>query len=239
MPALPVVGNVLKVVLRGYVDNLLENIWENVLHWRWSGSTPDSTALNNIASQIATAWSTHMAPEAPSPTSLRNVQVTDLTSASSAEGNWDGSTFGTRGDDSIPANAAALISYPIDLRYRGGHPRTYLMVGGNADLQGAAEWSTLFQAEFRQHWVDFLNGVAIISVPPGTSMAGLVAVFYHGHGGPYSEGTVRVQPIVQPINFNICVAQPNIASQRRRTEATGTTVLAKRQAILAQRGAAL
>jgi hypothetical protein len=235
MPVLPAVGNVLKMVLRGYVDGLLQDVWENVLHWRWSGTTPTSNDLDTIAGQASTFWQSQMAPECPSPTTLRNIECIDLSNNTGAGGEWNGVLSGTRGDDSIPANAAALISYPIDLRYRGGHPRTYLYVGGNADLQGASEWSTAFHTEFGQHWNTFLT-LTGQATAGGCSLAGLVAVLYHGHGGPYITGTLRTSPIVVPLDFANSIPQLEIASQRRRTAKKGSTTLALKNARAQQLG---
>src|ERR1700758_4148411 len=159
MPPLPPVANVLKVALEGFVDNEDVYNWANILHWPYSGAAPSNADCSAIGSYIASEWATHIAPLCPSPTQLTNVNVIDLTS--STAGQWDLTTsqVGTRGDDSIPANAAFLISYPVGTRYRGGHPRTYLYVLGNADLEGAAKWSTAATAAVRAAWVAFIEAI--------------------------------------------------------------------------------
>jgi len=148
---------------------------------------------------------------------LVKVQVTDLSSLTSGEGTWTGLEVGSRGDDSIPANAAFLISYPSTLRYKGGHPRTYLMIGGNADLQGAAEWSTLFTAEGQTHWQAFLTSL-IGYATGGTDLSSFVSVRYRGkflpNGGP--PHYYLTTPLVNTINVAAAVAQVQMASQRRR-----------------------
>jgi hypothetical protein len=211
------VPNVLRVYLKGYVDTLNTRQWGIVLHFGYTGTAPSNATCAAIASEVNTVWTTNMVPEMPSPGSLNEVQVTDLTSDSAGEGTWTGSTAGSRGDDSIPANAAFLISYAAPSRYKGGHPRTYLMIGGNADLQGAAEWSTAFQAEGLTHWKAFLTALVGFT-SGGCDIASFVSIRYRGkflpNGGP--PHYYLTTPIVQTLNISTATAAAEMASQRRR-----------------------
>lgn len=139
MPALPDVPGVLKIVLAGDVDN--EDIygWANVLHFKYSGPPPSDADCATIGSDVATIWGTRMAPQCPSPTRLGEVNVIDLTSHTA--GQWDStvSVNGTRGDDSIPANAAMLMSYPVGTRYRGGAPSDLPLRRGKCRSGGRCE----------------------------------------------------------------------------------------------------
>lgn len=214
---LPPIANMLKVVIRGVVDEALGYPWANILHFAYSGTAPSNAVCATIAGDVASQWLTHMAPECPSPTELTSVVVTDLTSDSAGEGEWLGTFAGSRGDDSIPANAAVLISYPSAVRYKGGHPRQYLYVLGNADLTGAAEWTSAATAEVQTHWQAFLSGVAALSVS-GTSLTSFNSVRYYGKFLPNS-GPPKYRlttPVVNPITISEAVAKQEIASQRGR-----------------------
>lgn len=215
-PLNPVPG-VLRVFLEGVIDNENVEKWGNVLHYQYTGTPPTDAICAAFASAIASTWATNMAPACPSPTQLTQVQVTDLTSPSSGEGTWVGNHPGTRGDDSIPANAALLISYVIQNRYKGGHPRTYLYVLGNADLQGASEWSTAATAEVQADWRSFQNTVGTLS-DAGTVFNGFCAVRYRGKFLPNSGPPhfYLDTPIVMPIAVTGMDAVQQIASQRRR-----------------------
>jgi hypothetical protein len=143
--------------------------------------------------------------------------VTDLTSDSAGEGEWLGTMSGSRGDDSIPANAAVLISYPAVTRYKGGHPRQYLYVLGNADLTGAAEWTGAATTEVQTHWQAFLTAVEALSVA-GTALTSFNSIRYYGKYLPNS-GPPRYRlttPVVNPITISEAIAQREIASQRGR-----------------------
>lgn len=212
------VPNVVRVTLEGFVDtSSADTLWVNVLHFSYSGTLPSNTTCTSIAGSIAVTWNAHVASLCPSPTTLQAVTVTDLSSNAGGSGESLPLFPGTRGDDSIPANAAVLISYPTTFRYKGGHPRQYLYVLGNADLQGATNWSTAATAEVQTHWRDFLNTCTSISVS-GTSLSSFVTVRYKGkflpNGGP--PHFYLTTPIVNVVPANTPVARQKMASQRGR-----------------------
>jgi hypothetical protein len=214
------VPNVLKVVLEGFVDtSSADTLWANVLHFSYSGTAPTNATCTALGTSIAGEWNTHVASLCPSPTTLQVVTVTDLTSPTSGEGEALVLFPGSRGDDSIPANAALLISYPSVLRYKGGHPRQYLYVLGNADLQGATNWSTAGTAEVQTHWQAFLTGCVGLTAS-GCSLTEFVSVRYRGkflpNGGP--PHYYLTTPLVNPIPATSAIARQQMASQRGRIE---------------------
>jgi hypothetical protein len=214
------VPNVIKVTLEGFVDtSSADTLWVNVLHFTYSGSLPTAATCTSMAQSIAAFWESNVASLCPSPTTLQAVTVLDLSSPSAAEGETLPLGVGTRGDDSIPANAAVLISYPSTLRYKGGHPRQYLYVLGNADLQGATNWSTAATAEVQTKWRAFLNQCTTLSVL-GCTLGSFCSIRYRGkflpNGGPphfYLD-----TPIVNVVPPNTPVARQQMASQRGRIE---------------------
>lgn len=215
MPPLPAVPNVLRIVTEGNTSEEGAYPWANVYHFTYSGTAPTGTTCTTIATDVASAWNTDMAPECPSTTILNQVNVTDLTSATAGEGTWLGTHAGTRGDDEIPANAAMLVSYPITTRYRGGHPRTYLLVGGNADFLDAAHWSTAFTAEALTHFQAFITACLAIAVS-GTTITEQVAVSYISKEVNPTPPYRRSIPLVYGLNAGVAVTQQQMASQRRR-----------------------
>lgn len=214
------VPQVLKVVLSGFVDtSSADTLWENVLHFQYGGTAPSNATCATIGGNIATAWGAHVASLCPSPTTLQSVTVTDLTSTTAGEGEALDLIPGTRGDDSIPANAAVLVNYPSQLRYKGGHPRQYLYVLGNADLLGATNWSTAATAEVQTHWQAFLTA-CLAAGSAGTTISGFCSVRYKGkflpNGGP--PHYYLTTPLVNPVPINQATTQQRISSQRGRIE---------------------
>lgn len=214
------VPNVLRCTLEGFVDtSSADTLWVNVLHFVYGGSVPTNTSLATMSASIATQWNGNIASLCPSPTTLQAVTLTDLSSPTAASGEALVLHPGTRGDDSIPANAAVLISYPSSRRYKGGHGRSYLYVLGNADLQGATNWSTAATAEVQSKWGNFLTGCLAVSTG-GTVLSSPCIVHYRGkfqpNGGPphYYLNT----PLVDAFAPASGVARQQIASQRGRIE---------------------
>lgn len=215
MPALPPVPAVLRCALYGFVDNTDTYRWGNVIHFGYTGTAPSNGTCAAIATEFSTMWGTHMSPEQPSPTTLAQVLVTDLTSNTSGEGEWLGTVAGTRGDDSIAANAAMLISYVSPIRYRGGHPRQYLYIGGNADFSGAAEWSTAFTAEGLAHWKAFVEAMLGYTVS-GCTLSSFCTISYTSKEVNPTPPYRRTTPLVLSLDITSCTSAQEIASQRRR-----------------------
>lgn len=218
-PLNPVPG-VLRVVMEGFVDtSSADTVWANVLHFTYGGTPPSNDTCVLIASNVSNQWGLNVASLCPSPTTLQAVSVTDLTSLSSGAGEALGIRPGTRGDDSIPANAAVLISYPSTIRYKGGHPRSYLYVLGNADLQGATNWNPAATTEVQTKWRAFLTA-CLTAGAAGTVLSSFCSVRYRGkflpNGGP--PHYYLNNPIVNPIAASQALARQQMASQRGRIE---------------------
>lgn len=212
------VPQVLRVTLQGFVDtSSAHTLWVNVLHFQYGGTPPSNANCATIAGNIATTWGNHVASLCPAPTTLQAVTVTDLSSTSAGQGESLPLIPGTRGDDSIPANAAVLISYPSAIRYKGGHPRQYLYVLGNADLSGATNWSSAATAEVASKWSGFL-GACLSAGTAGTTLSSFCSIRYKGkflpNGGP--PHFYLTTPIVNPISVLAVVARQQMASQRGR-----------------------
>jgi hypothetical protein len=196
-----------------------DTLWANVLHVTYGGTPPSNATCTAIGTNIAGGWAAQVASLCPSPTTLQVVTVTDLSSPSSGSGEALVLHPGTRGDDSIPANAAVLISYPSAIRYKGGHPRTYLYVLGNADLNGATHWNSLAVTEVQTKWANFLGQMTIAGTG-GTTISGFCSVRYKGKFLPNSGAPhfYLDTPLVNPIATNAGIARAQIASQRGRIE---------------------
>lgn len=177
MPPLPSVPNVFKVAISGTDSG--GNNWANVLHWSWSGSTPTSGTCASVADLVEGYWLSHITPLQSTGTVQTTVAVTDLTSPAAATGESLGSNTGTRVGDIIPGSAAFLMSYPgTGPRYRGGHPRTYLLVGVQADLANESSWTSEVVTTFTDAWLAFTGDVSD-NVVDGTNIETQCAVSYY------------------------------------------------------------
>lgn len=209
----PPVPNVVTVSLQGTSTN---DVWENSVHFQYSGPPPSASVLNTVATNTFNGWTATMAPEVVGTIALTQVSVLDLSSNTAAQGIATGTQGGTRGDDPIPQNAAFLISYPSSLRFRGGHFRNYLLVGGVADMDGY-NWHAAFVTEVKTHWDNFLTSFLNFSTG-GFTPTNQVGLKRHGkfapNGGP--PGYVLTTPVIVTLPHGSSVPHAQIASQKGR-----------------------
>lgn len=215
MPALPPMPNVFKILVQGNASELQEFIWQNILHFSWSGTTPTVAACSTFADEVQLAWSQHVAPLCPSSTVQNVVVVTDMTSNTAAQADNLTINHGTRTGSELPANAAMLISYPIGVRYRGGHPRQYLLAGVQGDMADAANWTSGFVTAVTSGWQAFLEAILATS-SGGTALGSFGIVSYYSVNVNPVPPHKRTTPVFEPITITGAVANQEMASQRRR-----------------------
>lgn len=212
MTALPPVPGVLKVALRGVIGS---HNWAVIMHQQWTGTGPNTGDLDTFATDIGTFWGAVMKGLFPSSVILETTQVTDLTSALGAQGNAAPAIAGTNAAAEISGNAAILVNYPSSFRYRGGHPRSYLPPGGQADLQTPSTWTSAFITSTTTAFGTFLNDLATYS-SASFDCAGQCAVSYIWSDPPGTPGQRRTIPLVMPIATGAFTVEAEVASQRRR-----------------------
>lgn len=211
---LPPIPNVIEFLLRGTLPG---EVWENQLFYQYSGVAPSASNLSTLANSMVNAWQANIQSLVVAPIALNSVVATDMASNTGAQGVFSEIVTGTRGDDTIPANAALLVSYPTPLRYRGGHARSYILCGGFADLQDPMNWKPAFVNLVQTSWNTFLASV-VGSTAGSTTLTAHCAVRRHGkylpNAGP--PHYVLNNPIVLTLPGNSAVAHEQIASQKGR-----------------------
>jgi hypothetical protein len=190
---------------------------------KYSGGTPTTADLNTLATDVATAWASHIAPVVRSTESLVTVTCTDLSSDTGAEGVATVSHAGSLSGDSLPANAAALVNHSVARRYRGGRPRTYLRCGVAESLATANEWTTSFQADVLAAWQAWIAAVLALTGFGFTLLDDVNVSWFSGNrvfttpsGRARNIPVPRDTPIIDNIT-NSSVPQ-KVSSQRRRLD---------------------
>jgi hypothetical protein len=204
MAALPPVPNVIRVVLTGETS---QRNWANVFHVAYTGTAPTVEALNDYATAFLNIVATELCPLMDTNTSIEGCQCTDLTSATAAQTESASSHPGTRTGAVLPASVAGLVTYNSSFRYRGGHPRTYYLVGVDSDLADQSNWTFDFTSQmqiFASNMLTYL-GAGLIDA---TNYTQQVAVSY------VADKVARVTPLVMPIS--VANMQTGMATQRRR-----------------------
>jgi hypothetical protein len=173
---LPNVANVLKVRIHWLIGTDANAL--NILHWRYSGTSPDDSTAILIAQDIYAAAAANLAPLVESGNKLIAVDVTDLTSPTSGQGQHVANTSGSRGSGFISAGTALLQSLTIQRRYRGGKPRTYWPFGTSGDLVSSSAWTSTFITDCGTGVQAFVNAVNAVT-EAGTTLVGQVSVSYY------------------------------------------------------------
>ena len=225
MPPLPPVSQTVKTILRvaapGITDSLLR------MFFQWAGSL-SNTNLNTWCSNVATAWQTNIGPLVPSAVVLNEVTAEDLTSTTGPVGVWSGSKAGSRSGGAFTPAAAFIITDLIPRRYRGGHPRSYLLgldTSQTTPTDGNT-WLSTFAATVVTDWTAFMNAISGSSGPSGTTTWARCNVSYYLGSTdvitgtpPYQRGKTKatLRTVVPTPDVIISYSyNPQIGSQRRR-----------------------
>lgn len=206
MPPLPNVPNVMKFRTLG--DSTAGINWNIVTHYTYSGSPPSVPALTAFATTANTAWTADLTPLQHDDLSLTGHAIVDLSSETGAEATVEAAVPGTLTGAPLPAGAAMLVSYSINRRYRGGHPRQYLPVGDSTSTLNTSQWVSTFATSVFNAFRNYGNAI-IGQVYGSTTITGRVAVSY------YSGHVLRATPVV--LALELSGTSETIASQRRRT----------------------
>lgn len=221
MPALPSVPGVLEVkFVMGLVND--EDV-VNRIHMKYNFGTPDAANLNGLANDTSGSWGTHIAPNMHSDLSLTKVVITDLSSPTSATGEWAGAIGGgATSGELLGAGSALRLNRTILRRYRGGRPGIFLPLTSSAYLVDPQTITGAYLAAIQTAWGD-LEGDILGGMDARWGAAALsVSVSYYEGNTPFLMPSgryrnipkLRAVPVVDDVTGFI--ANPRVASQRRR-----------------------
>lgn len=108
----------------------------------YTSAAPTIAEMVAFATSISAAYTAHLKADTPTTVSLTSVVCTDLSSPTSAEGEWTGTITGSNANFAVSAAECVLLSFEVLRRYRGGHPRVYWPMGTQADYQDAQTWKS-------------------------------------------------------------------------------------------------
>jgi len=209
---LPFVPGAIKLVTNG---TNTENNWANVLHFQYSGPAPTAGFVADTAAEAYNAWEEYLLPLCPPDTTFTGVEVTDLSSDTGAGGEYTAANSGTSTADHLPGGTCVLIDYPSSFRYRGGHPRTYLYIGADENMQDECTWNSAFVTTVTGAWGNFISALSG-TTGGGTTIGLQCAISYVSKTSNPVAPYRRAVPIIMPFPANQFTVQPRMASQRRR-----------------------
>lgn len=203
MPPLPAAASVIKLRLIGTKGGMP---WNNVMHVRYAGAAPTEAELVAWLGVISTAWTTDLAPLASTNVSLTSLEAVDLSSPTSASGTLSASGVGTRVGNSFPAQVAMVGSWHGNLRFRGGHFRTYWPFAVSTDANSINGWSPTFIAAAVAGLTAFRTAINGSSI--GAASATLIGLSY------FTGGALRPTPL--PVTISGVSVHGRIDTQRGR-----------------------
>jgi hypothetical protein len=120
---LPDVPSVLEIALKGDWESA---IVANVFKLKYSGSAPSNSTCDAIAAHVGDKWDADVMEHLSVNYHVTLTTCTDLTSRTAGSGSSITAHAGGHTESVMPANCALLWHWHSPVRYRGGHPRTYV-----------------------------------------------------------------------------------------------------------------
>lgn len=197
----------------------------NRLYFSYSGSAPTAGNCATIASDVAAAWNTDIAPLTANNYALVEVDVLDIATDSGLSGQWTGSHSGSRSGTTLPVQCATNVEFGISRRYRGGKPRCFLPPGVAADLVDEGTWGTSFISTAGTGFSSFAAAINAISVGSVGTLQHVNLSYYKGFTNiTNSSGRERAVPTYRTsaLHDNITgyFVKAVIGSQKRRRTST-------------------
>lgn len=209
MPPLLPVPSTLRMRLNGTYQG---QPWVAIQHWKYQGGVPNAVGLQAICNSFVTHWLTNIAPICHTTVGLTTVEGWDLATADGAYAistspGGSGTLIGT----ALPVSAAAVVTWKVQYRWRGGHPRTYWPAGDTSKLSNGRSWLQAFQTSMATANSGFLSGVN--SIVSG-SLSGHLVCVRREHTLP--DGTLEKfdPPLVLDVIGSL--VDSRLDSQRRR-----------------------
>jgi hypothetical protein len=214
MAALPPVPKVLQVRLSGSYGTAE---WMNGFYLQYAGGPPTQADLDTFAAVIDSDWASTVATRLSINTQIKLVELVDLDNIDGLSAAQASTTGGSISGTAAPANVAACVSFKQSRRYRGGHPRNYVV--GIPQVHMASE-TKLADAAATALAGQYLAFRALLHAHSYTSLGALKWVAVSRYlGSTYDEKhhripTPRPTPLIRDVSSFVC--NTRLDSQRRR-----------------------
>jgi hypothetical protein len=178
----------------------------------------------DLATFLATwsaAWNSQMSGAFPSTESLTSILGTDLSTASSPQAINSTAHAGTSASVFLSLGVAVVVKFKINRRYRGGHPRWYLVPVASGFTQNGNQLNASGISTYLSTWGAFIaQGLLAPPAAMGTVTHVNVSYFTGFTNKTFPSGRIRPVPVVratplvdQVQSYSI---NPKLGSQRRR-----------------------
>lgn len=214
-----VLADVPHTVSATFIGTNQGRIWMNRMYWDYTSGSPDSATLFGFNNTLITNWNAAFRGANNPLVILTNVNTIDLQSRTAATAYSTVATppVGTHTGTPLPLNVASVVSWKINNRYRGGHPRSYMVMGNLEDTVGGNAWTTAGKAILQNAATAFWTSSHAITQGGFSFVFSSVQYFSGSHKTDTNKHPDPV-PVIPPKTFVIqsAVVHGRIDTQRRR-----------------------
>lgn len=140
---LPDADHIIQARVSGTHNGIL---WVNTHYLQCVGALPNVADLSAMATSIGSAWNTNIAPLCHANVTMNQVDMADLSNRGAAIASVTALAHpGTRAGSDNANQIAMVVSWKANRRFKGGHPRSYLPAGVQADILTGRLWVGTFQ----------------------------------------------------------------------------------------------
>lgn len=165
MAPLPPAPQIVQVNVNGIINTIP---WANVFHLQYSGTAPQVADLNALCSSVLGSYATNFMPLVNSGVALANALASDLTNANAAQGTATNTTAGTRAGTALSNAQACCITWKVNSRWRGGHPRTYIPATVASDIVNGRTFQDAYVTAVNNAATAFRTALNAISISGAT-----------------------------------------------------------------------
>jgi hypothetical protein len=191
----------------------------------FSGAAPSAANCLTLATDIATAQASHLAPYCYSLIALTEVDVLDISTDSGAHGTYVCDNAGGLSGGALTANAAVNVEFQIARRYRGGKPRMFLPPPDDSAILSIDKWSTTFTGNVQTAFAAFMSQIEALTIGSMGTLTHVNLSYYQGFKNiTNSSGRERAAPTYRTTALLDTITgysvKQTVGSQRRRRSAT-------------------
>lgn len=154
MGALPFVPGVIRKIDKFLFNNTTVGIVRTFESY--TGTPPIVSDLLALGTLLGAGFTADLAPNMSPEVAYVSTELTDLTSDTSAQATTEFvGLVGTEAGNVIPAAVCFLVNNVIERRYRGGHSKSFIPFGTDADLDTDQSWDSGSADGFLDAWANF------------------------------------------------------------------------------------
>jgi len=215
------VPGVAQLVLSG---TFLTQPWACVWHFAFDNNQSNwtQTEIQSLAAATSQAWGNHAVAISTTEVTLRTTTATDIGSATPVIGIDSNQHVGAIAGGTQTASTCAMMSFHINARYKGGHPRCYLPWGAPLNQSSEYQWSVSFQTSANNAIAGMINDIRGNVPPRGSSLVSHVVPRYNYQvvDDPVHHKYLRQRVSLKAVNIITSYSlNPTLGTQRRRLHA--------------------